>query len=98
MPPSLTKCTKCGNFMWLDKIKVVGRISESLFWGTKEPSPEEYKYTDEAKELTLDEYLEALDRKVYDDQKDELDNWVKIWRGYNLRIGAKSRCSVKLMR
>ena len=83
--PTFTKCKKCNNFLWLNRMTELGQIG---LGGSKEMN--EFvrrlpQFPDKAEFPSIAEYFEALDRKVYDNRQDEIFIRMRIWWAFNDR-------------
>ena len=89
--PALTKCEKCSAFIWFAKMEVIEEIEYEkcvpflLINGSYDlakPNPILNKYS-KARSLTLEEYFEALNAKIYETNNDEKYIRIQIWHKYN---------------
>lgn len=77
--PNLTKCEKCNNFLWLDKLKEIGT------YGWKDNQNSNWQNADEAKFLEIDDYFDALKSEIVENKIDEGFIRKHIWWAYNDR-------------
>ncbi len=90
--PNLTKCEKCGAFIWFSKMEVIEEIEFDKYvdsikltfifpQGSHSTSMlDEYS---KARSLTGEEYWEALNAKIYETSNDEKYIRIQIWHKYN---------------
>lgn len=81
--PSITICSKCNNIFWIDKAKVVAEIGPFRPFRTQS---EENLNAEEARFLTIDEYLMSIDKKVFSKRKEEKYLRISLWQAYNDRV------------
>lgn len=84
--PNLTRCKVCGKFLWLKKMRSLGNYGMDGEDKLNDLIPDKGKRPDRAEFLTLDEYFEALDQKVYETRKDEIFIRIRIWWEFNDRV------------
>lgn len=77
--PDITKCKKCGEIFWLSKKNKIGDYDDP------EINPE-WKYTDNAEFLEIEDYYTALKNGIFSSKNEELAIQRNIWWAYNDRI------------
>lgn len=70
--PAITRCHGCGRYFWISEAKGIGYIH----YGLEEPPPE-WKAARRARELSEQEYLEAIQSGLARTRKQEL--YLRIW-------------------
>ncbi len=76
--PSITRCFRCYNIFWLYKERLVDQ--KPFFYDLS------YTNIGLARTLTMNEYFEAIERKIFRSDKDELHLRKMIWWGFNHRV------------
>ena len=80
--PNLTKCKKCETIFWLSKLKEIGTF------GCDDCTNyvKEWKESDCAAFLDLEDNYNALDKGLAENKEEELNIRISIWWEYNNRI------------
>jgi hypothetical protein len=78
--PNITKCKNCNSIFWIKNATELGTSD----WF--DDSNEKKEKIQEASFLTIQEYFEALERKVHQSKAEERDIRVSIWWTFNDRI------------
>ena len=96
----LIKCHKCGSFLWLDKMGIIGehhyvssyQLVNSFFGitsvGSKDRTEQQIAWNNatSVKHLEIAEYFEALEKKVFENVEEERYIRIQLWRTYNDRF------------
>ena len=77
--PYFVKCKMCNTFYWLNE---ENKIAEQGFRSNKK----EWEEADKAEFLTLNEYQEAIDLRIFNDNKEEHYIRLKYWWTFNDKI------------
>lgn len=78
--PIITKCKQCSNIFWINKQK------ELAIYNDNDVRDEKHKKPQRAKELKIDEFFEALEKNVHENNEEEFYIRKQIWWSYNDRI------------
>jgi hypothetical protein len=78
--PNIIKCQDCKTFFWLNKENKIGK--NKPFEKTKA----EWKNACRAEFLSINEYDEAINLEVYNNEKDQKYLRIRLWRTFNDRI------------
>jgi len=78
--PNLTKCKKCSAIFWLSKLQKLGTYDEFV---DENPT---YKNADEAKFLKIEDYFQALNKGIAENNDEELTIRQFICWSYNDRV------------
>jgi hypothetical protein len=70
--PSISKCSKCSTIFWLNKVSIIDN--------------DEIEDVEQAKFLTPDEYIIAIQNNNYKSKKEELFLRTRLWWKFNNRI------------
>lgn len=76
----LTKCKKCNNIFWLNKIKEIGTVE---FDDYKNPMRQN---SDLIESLKIDDCFKAIDTGIAENEQEEFFIRQLIWRSYNNRV------------
>jgi len=83
--PNLTKCKKCGEFLWLNKMKAIGYFGMYGNQNLSDLIGDADKPPDKAEFPSLDDYFEAVKNKAFTEKNDEIFIRVRIWWAFNDR-------------
>jgi hypothetical protein len=75
--PNLTKCKKCYTIFWLSKLIEIGTYE----WGDHNNS--EWQNADEAEFLEIDDYFNAINNGIAENEEEELIIRQQIWWAYH---------------
>jgi hypothetical protein len=78
--PGIVKCGKCSGFYWLNDENKTGEYK------FPEDKKEEWGNAVEARFLSMDEIIEAIDLKIYKNNSEEFYLRVRLWWAFNDRI------------
>ena len=89
-PPSITRCSTCAGFFWVLDAKAIGEIDS--FADEPENIPSEWRDAKHIRELSEQEYLEAIEAGMAGNRHEELNLRIRAWWAGNdsLRKNAES--------
>jgi len=78
--PAFTKCNNCNNFIWTSELREIGNNDNIELTGPQEENKQWFE------SLETEDYIEAIEKKVFGNPAEELFLRTRLWWKFNDRV------------